>query len=276
MLKKITAVFAIMLCCLALVACKDKKADQDVLMVGINAEYPPFEYYEGGNIVGIDVDLANALGKKLNKKIVFENMKFNTLLASLAANKVDVIISGLGATDERKQQFNFSDVYYDNKIVVIVKEDENSIKTIDDLKGKTIGTQVGTVSDNFVSGIEGATINRYDSTVLAIMNLKAGKDEMTVIDMAGAVQVLGPNDGFKILEDIKITGLPYAIAINKGNDELLAQINQALKEMKESGELDAIINKHMKKSIDDDKNSTTEEVSDNQDATEVVVDIENK
>ncbi len=253
MLKKIIALFTITLCCLTLVACKDKNTNQDVLKVGINAEYPPFEYYEGGNIVGIDVDLANALGKKLNKKIVFENMKFNTLLASLAANKVDVIISGLGATDERKQQFNFSDVYYDNKIVVIVKEDENSIKTIDDLKGKTIGTQVGTVSDNFVTAIEGATVNRYDSTVLAIMNLKAGKDEMTVIDMAGAVQVLGPNDGFKILEDIKITGLPYAIAINKGNDELLAQINQALKEMKESGELDNIINKYMKKSIDDVK-----------------------
>ncbi len=253
MFKKITAIFAITLCCLTLVACKDKNTNQDVLKVGINADYPPFEYYDGEKITGIDVDIANAIGKKLNKKIVFEDMKFSALLASLSAGKVDIIISGLGATEERKQQFDFSDVYYDNKIVVIVKEDENNVKTIDDLKGKRIGTQVGTVSDNFVSGIEGATINRYDSTVLAIMNLKAGKDEMTVIDRAGAIQVLNANDGFKVLEDIEITGLPYAIAINKGNNELLEQINLALREMKESGELDNIINKYMKKSIDDVK-----------------------
>lgn len=276
MFKKITAIFAIMLCCLALVACKDKNTNQDVLKVGINAEYPPFEYYEGGNIVGIDVDLANALGKKLNKKIVFENMKFNALLASLSANKVDVIISGLVITDERKKQFDFSDPYYDNETVIVVKENDNTIKSADDLKGKTIGTQVGTVSDNFVTAIERATVNRYDSTVLAIMNLKAGKDDVTVIDKAGAIQVLNANDGFKVLDNMNIANLPYGIAINKGNDELLGQINQALKEMKESGELEAIINKHMKKSIDDDKNSTTEEVSDNQDGTEVILNIENK
>lgn len=276
MFKKITAIFAIMLCCLALVACKDKNTNQDVLKVGINAEYPPFEYYEGGNIVGIDVDLANALGKKLNKKIVFENMKFNALLASLSANKVDVIISGLVITDERKKQFDFSDPYYDNETVIVVKENDNTIKSADDLKGKTIGTQVGTVSDNFVTAIEGATVNRYDSTVLAIMNLKAGKDDVTVIDKAGAIQVLSANDGFKVLDNMNIANLPYGIAINKGNDELLGQINQVLKEMKESGELEAIINKHMKKSIDDDKNSTTEEVSDNQDGTEVILNIENK
>ena len=276
MFKKITAIFAIMLCCLALIACKEKTKNQDVLMVGINAEYPPFEYYEGGNIVGIDVDLANALGKKLNKKIVFENMKFNALLASLSANKVDVIISGLVITDERKKQFDFSDPYYDNETVIVVKENDNTIKSADDLKGKTIGTQVGTVSDNFVTAIERATVNRYDSTVLAIMNLKAGKDDVTVIDKAGAIQVLNANDGFKVLDNMNIANLPYGIAINKGNDELLTQINQAIKEMKESGELEAIINKHMKKSIDDDKNSTTEEVSDNQDGTEVILNIENK
>lgn len=253
MFKKITAIFAIMLCCLALVACKDKNTNQDVLKVGINAEYPPFEYYEGGNIVGIDVDLANALGKKLNKKIVFENMKFNALLASLSANKVDVIISGLVITDERKKQFDFSDPYYDNETVIVVKENDNTIKSADDLKGKTIGTQVGTVSDNFVTAIEGATVNRYDSTVLAIMNLKAGKDDVTVIDKAGAIQVLSANDGFKVLDNMNIANLPYGIAINKGNDELLGQINQVLKEMKESGELDNIINKYMKKSIDDVK-----------------------
>lgn len=276
MFKKITAIFAIMLCCLALVACKDKNTNQDVLKVGINAEYPPFEYYEGGNIVGIDVDLANALGKKLNKKIVFENMKFNALLASLSANKVDVIISGLVITDERKKQFDFSDPYYDNETVIVVKENDNTIKSADDLKGKTIGTQVGTVSDNFVTAIERATVNRYDSTVLAIMNLKAGKDDVTVIDKAGAIQVLNANDGFKVLDNMNIANLPYGIAINKGNDELLMQINQAIKEMKESGELEAIINKHMKKSIDDDKNSTIEEVSDNQDGTEVILNIENK
>ena len=231
MFKKITAIFAIMLCCLALVACKDKNTNQDVLKVGINAEYPPFEYYEGGNIVGIDVDLANALGKKLNKKIVFEDMKFNALLASLSANKVDVIISGLVITDERKKQFDFSDPYYDNETVIVVKENDNTIKSADDLKGKTIGTQVGTVSDNFVTAIEGATVNRYDSTVLAIMNLKAGKDDVTVIDKAGAIQVLSANDGFKVLDNMNIANLPYGIVINKGNDELLGQINQVLKEM---------------------------------------------
>ena len=272
MLKKIIAVFTIAICCLALVACEDKNTNQDVLKVGINAEYPPFEYYDGGDIVGIDVDFANALGKKLNKKIVFEDMKFNALLASLSANKVDVIISGLVITDERKKQFDFSDPYYDNETVIVIKENDNTIKNANDLKGKTIGTQLGTVSDNFVSSIEGATINRYDSTVLAIMNLKAGKDDVAVIDKAGAIQVLNANDGFKVLDNMNIANLPYGIAINKGNDELLAQINKALKEMKESGELDAIINKHMKKSIDNNK----EDINNNQDNTNIMVNVENK
>ena len=276
MIKKYLIYFFALFCCFFTVSCKEKTKNQDVLMVGINAEYPPFEYYEGGNIVGIEIDMIDILGKKLNKQVIIEDMKFNTLMTALLSKKIDLIIAGLAITDERKQQFDFSDPYYDNTIVLVVKNDNDSIKTVDDLKGKKIGAQLGTLCDNYASTIEGAEVSKYDTPATAIINLKAGKVDVIVADKPVVKQLLMTNDNCKIVDNIEIKTVPYGIAINKGNDELLAQINQALKEMKESGELDAIINKHMKKSIDDDKNSITEEVSDNQDATEVVVDIENK
>ena len=244
MIKKYFIFFCILFCCFFIVSCKEKTNNQDVLVIGINAEYPPFEYYDGEKIVGIEIDMIDILSKKLNKKVVIEDMKFNTLMTALLSKKIDLIIAGLAITDERKQQFDFSDPYYDNTIVLVVKDDNDSIKTVNDLKGKKIGAQLGTLCDNYASTIEDAEVSKYDTPATAIMNLKAGKVDVVVTDKPVVKQLLLTNDGCKIVENVEIKTVPYGIAINKGNDELLTQINQAIKEMKESGELDKIFNKY--------------------------------
>lgn len=247
MIKKYFIFFCILFCCFFIVSCKEKTNNQDVLVIGINAEYPPFEYYDGEKIVGIEIDMIDILSKKLNKKVVIEDMKFNTLFAALSSGKIDVLVSGADITEERLLQYDFTDGYYDNKLAVIVKEGDESIKSLDDLKGKIIGTQIGTTSDIYAETVEGATNNKYDQPATVIMNLNAGKVEVAIVDKAVAEQILMANEankGCKIVEGVEIVASQIGMAVKKGNKELLDQLNGALKELKESGELDKLLDQY--------------------------------
>lgn len=250
MLKKIYILFAIVLCCLCVVACKDKGTttqEQEILKVGSSIDFPPFEYYDNGKIVGFEIDLINKIGEKINKKVVIEDMKFNTLFAALSSGKIDVLVSGADITEERLLQYDFTDGYYDNKLAVIVKEGDESIKSLDDLKGKIIGTQIGTTSDIYAETVEGATNNKYDQPATVIMNLNAGKVEVAIVDKAVAEQILMANEankGCKIVEGVEIVASQIGMAVKKGNKELLDQLNGALKELKESGELDKLLDQY--------------------------------
>lgn len=204
-------------------------------------------FYDNGKMTGFEIDLINKIGEKLNKKVVIEDMKFNTLFAALSSGKIDVLVSGIDITEERLLQYDFTDGYYDNKLAVIVKEGDDSIKSLDDLKGKTIGTQIGTTSDIYSETVEGATNNKYDQPAAVIMNLNAGKIEVAIVDKAVAEQILMTNEankGCKIVEGVEIVASQIGMAVKKGNKELLDQINGALKELKDSGELDEMFNKY--------------------------------
>ena len=174
-------------------------------------------------------------------------MKFNTLFAALSSGKIDVLVSGADITEERLLQYDFTDGYYDNKLAVIVKEGDESIKSLDDLKGKIIGTQIGTTSDIYAETVEGATNNKYDQPATVIMNLNAGKVEVAIVDKAVAEQILMANEankGCKIVEGVEIVASQIGMAVKKGNKELLDQLNGALKELKESGELDKLLDQY--------------------------------
>lgn len=276
MLKKIYTLFTIILCCLCLVSCKDKQKEPDTLKVGINVDFPPFEYYENGEPAGLDVELANIIGEKLNKQVILEEMEFNTLFAALSTNKIDVIISGVDITEERKKTFNFSDGYYNNELSLIVKEGDTTIAAIEDLQGKKVGTELGTTSDTYADSLDSITNVKYNSGAVAVMNLKAGKVDAVILDKPVAQQVLLTNDGCQILEGVKLVSSEIGVVINKNNPELLKQINGVIKELKETGKLQELIAKYFstEKAVETtetegQEDTTTEATSEEVEATTV-------
>ncbi len=234
MLKKVYVLFAVILCCVLITACKEKK--DNVLKVGTNADFPPFEYHENGQIVGFDIDLINEIGNKLNKKIELEEMEFNTLLTALSSGKVDLIISGLDITDERKQQVDFTQGYYANELSLIVLDDSN-IKDINDLKDKKVGTELGTSGDNYVNELKDVKNIQFNDSSSTIMNLKSNKVDAVIIDKPVAEKILKNVNGCKILENVNIKTSEMGIAVNKNNKELLNDLNKALTELKNNGKL---------------------------------------
>ena len=275
MLKKIYTLFTVMLCCLCLASCKDKQKEPDTLKVGINVDFPPFEYYENGEPAGLDVELANIIGEKLNKQVILEEMEFNTLFAALSTNKIDVIISGVDITEERKKTFNFSDGYYNNELSLIVKEGDTTITAVEDLQGKKVGTELGTTSDTYADSLDSITNVKYNSGAVAVMNLKAGKVDAVILDKPVAQQVLLTNDGCKILEGVKLVSSEIGVVINKNNPELLKQINGVIKELKETGKLQELIAKYFstEKAVETTDTATTDE-AENTDTIEGIEETE--
>ena len=143
-LKKIFAVVLAlaMLCCLA--GCGAK--EDNVLTMATNAEFPPYEYYDGDKVVGIDAEIAAAIAEKLGMELEIKDMEFDSLITACAGGSVDVVLAGMTVTDERKESVNFSDSYATGIQVIIVKEG-STIATVDDLEGKLIGVQAGTTGD---------------------------------------------------------------------------------------------------------------------------------
>lgn len=230
-----------------LFGCKKSETADDTLIVGTNAEFPPFEYIEQGNIVGFDVDLINEISKIIGKKVEFKNMAFDSLLIAMQAGKINCIISGMTATDERRQYVNFSEPYFVSKQAVIVPEDSD-IQKFEDLKGKKIGVVIGYTGDMVVTDMykDTSSITRYEATGQVIMALTAGKVDATVLDMEPAKKYVANNKGIKVL-DTALAEEEYSIALPKDNTALLEELNKALKTLKENGTYDKIYAKYFNK-----------------------------
>lgn len=214
------------------------------LTVGTNAEFPPFEFVDdNGEPDGFDIALIKAIGEKLGVEVEVENMEFDALVASIG-NKIDVAIAGMTVTDERKKNADFSDPYYDAVQYVILPEG-SEIATFDDLSGKTIGVQLGTTGDIIASDdVEGANVKQYNKGVDAVNDLINGRVDCVIIDKNPALVFAGKFEGQLTAVDGEQFGFGvenYAIAIPKGDSALAAQINGALKELKEDGTFDELV-----------------------------------
>lgn len=211
----------------------------NVIVMGTNAEFEPFEYRDGLDIVGFDVEIAKAVANKLGKELKIEDMAFDSLIMGLNNDKMDFIAAGMTATEERAQQVDFSDSYFKSKQVIIVKADNTAIASADDLVGKSVGVQLGTTGDLFVSGTEGVTVVQVKKGTQAVMDLQNGKVDAVVIDEEPAKKMIAGKTDVKILE-VPFTEEEYAIAVKKGNTELLNTINETIEELKANGEYDKI------------------------------------
>lgn len=213
------------------------------IYVGTNAEFPPFEYLENGKITGFDIELMNEIGKVLNADIKIQDMAFDGLLPALQLKKVDVVIAGMTATEERMKTVAFTQPYYTASQVIIVKEGDNSIKSFEDLKGKRVGVMLGFTGDTVVSEIEGVKIERFNAAYAGIMALKADKADAVVLDSEPAKNYVKQNPGLKLAE-ADAAKEEYAIAIRKNDKALLEKIEKALTEIKANGTYDKLIKKY--------------------------------
>ena len=255
MKKKIMSMILVLVCMFALCACGSKKeaasdaafetVTSGVLTMATNAYFPPYEYYEGDKIVGIDAEIAAAVADKLGLTLKIEDMEFDSIITAVSAGKADMGLAGMTVTDERKKNVNFSSTYATGVQVVIVTED-SPIASIDDLQGKKIGVQLATTGDIYCCDDFGTdNVEEYNKGNDAVMALLAGKVDAVVIDNEPAKSYVAANEGLKILDTEYVTE-EYAAALNKDNTALLDAVNGALAELQADGTLDSIISKYIK------------------------------
>ena len=224
-------------------SCGKDEAEKTVkLTMATNAEFPPFEYLEGEEIVGADVDIAKALAEKMGRELEITNIDFDAALTGAATGKYDVAVAGITANEDRKKNMNFSDDYYTASQAIIVVED-SEIKSAADLEGKKVSCQEGTTGEQYLLD-NGYEIQSYKTGAEAVSALTSGKVDAVVIDNAVAVALSEKQDGKTVVLDEALTKEAYAIAIKKGNDGLTEEINKALAELKAEGVLKEIFEKY--------------------------------
>lgn len=222
-----------------------KLATEGTLTMGTNAAFPPYEYYDGDTIVGIDAEICQAIADKLGLKLEIQDMDFSSLVAAVQSGKIDISAAGMTVTEDRLKNIDFTDSYSTGVQVVIVPEDSD-IQSIDDLQGKLIGVQDATTGHIYCSDDFGdENVIPYNNGAMAVQALKDGKVDCVVIDQQPAKSFVEANEGLKILDTEYVTE-DYAIAVAKDNTALKDAINTALAELKEDGTVQSILDKYIK------------------------------
>ena len=216
---------------------KDCAAKSDkTLIVGTEPTFPPFEFTENDKYIGFDIDLANAIGEKMGSKVEVESLGFDALIPALRSGQIDMIASGMDATPERQKQVSFTDPYFHDGYSVVVRKDNTTINGFDDLKGRTVGSQVGTKGVDLATEA-GATVKQYDANSQGWMELQSGTCDAVVINTSVALYYMkeGGDKDLKIVGDAKKADAGIAMAVSKDKPELLEKVNKALADLKADG-----------------------------------------
>ena len=226
-----------------------KTVTEGKLIMATNATFPPYEYHEKDQIIGIDAEIAKAIADKLGLELVIEDVAFDSIIAGVQSGKYDIGCAGMTVREDRLKSVNFSTSYATGIQSIIVKEG-SEIKTVDDLiKGKyKVGVQSGTTGDIYMADTDGGVgedrVDRYNNGNDAVVALLAGKIDAICIDNEPAKAYVAANKGLSILET-PFTEEKYAIAISKDNEALLTAINKALDELTKDGTIGKIIEKYI-------------------------------
>ena len=228
----------------------DEGEAKKTLVMATNATFPPYEYYDGESIVGIDAEIAQAIADKLGMELKIEDMEFNSIINAVQNGSVDFGMAGMTVTEDRLKSVDFSDSYATGVQVVIVKEDSD-IASVDDLTGKKIGVQLSTTGDIYASdtpdngGFGEENVEKYSKGADAVIALTQGKIDAVIIDNEPAKEFVKANEGLKILET-EFVSEDYAIAFAKNNTELKDKVNTALNQLINDGTVQKIIDKYIK------------------------------
>ena len=224
-----------------------------VLSMATEATFPPYEYYDGDTIVGIDVEIAQAIADKLGLKLEVTDIAFDSIIPGVQTGKYDIGLAGMTVTDERLEQVNFTDSYATGIQVVIVGPN-SSITSVDDLFAEgashVVGTQTGTTGFIYAtSDIQDAGLGEVKSfakTTDAVEALKNGQVDCVILDNQPAQALVAANAdaGLSIL-DTEYAVEDYAAAVSKDNAALTEAINGALKELIADGTVQTILDKYI-------------------------------
>ena len=262
-MKKFGRILSVVLCfvmLLAFAACSKapektddtglKTVESGKLIMATNAAFPPYEYYEGDTIVGIDAEIAQLIADKLGLTLEIADIEFDSIIPGVQQGKYDMGMAGMTVTDERKEKVSFSDSYAKGVQVVIVKTG-SEIKSMDDIDGHKIGVQQGTTGDIYASdtpengGYGEESVVRYANGALAVEGLKSGKVDCVIIDNEPAKAYVAANEGLEILEGTWVDE-DYAISFAKDNTALQQAVNDALKELIADGSVQKVVDKYIK------------------------------
>ena len=233
---------------------KEESKVPDKLIVGTNAEFPPFEYMNDKKQPdGFDIAMIKEIGKRMDKKVEIQNMEFKSLIGAMESNSINTIIAGMTKTKERQKSVDFSDSYYTSNQAIILKKD-SKIKKLSQLEGKKVGVQEGTTGDIIASGekfgeknkvIVKTDVKRYKKGVDAVMDLKNGAIDAVVIDEKPAQEFV-KNNAKKLKLVVDSAGAEYyCIAITKGNTAYKEEINKKIKAIKKDGTYDKLKAKYI-------------------------------
>lgn len=226
--------------------CGCSKKDENQLVMVTEAGFAPYEYYENGEVVGVDVDIAREIAKYLGKTLVVKDIAFDSIINEVKTGKADFGAAGISYSDDRAKNVDFSINYAISKQVVIVNNN-SSITNVNGISNKKIAVQLGSIADTFVTEkYKNANVVRQKKYLAAIEDLKTGKVDCVVMDELPAKEIVSKNEGIKIL-DGSLTNDSYGMVVKKGNKELLDAINMVLQNLKDEGKIDEFIIKHTEK-----------------------------
>lgn len=223
--------------------CGEKKAEKTVLTLATSADFPPYEFYDGDNIVGIDAEIAALIAEKLGMTLQIEDMDFDSVVPSVQTGKYDIGMAGLSITDDRKEIVNFTNTYAGGKQAILVNKD-SKVKGAADVTGGDfkVGVQLGTTGDTMVSwDIEPERYNKYSDAVIALKN---GKIDCVVLDNEPAKKFAAANEGMLVLDEA-FADEYYAIIYSKDNADFGKKVDAALQALIDDGTVAKIIAKYI-------------------------------
>ncbi len=218
-----------------------KIQDSGKIILGTSADYPPFEFHtmiDGKDeIVGFDIEIAKYIADELGVELVIQDMDFDKLLGGLSTGMLDMVIAGMNPDPGREA--NFTDIYYEANISVLAHKDNASQFTkVEDLYGKSVGAQIGTVQEDIArESIKDADVKALTTNSDIVMNLKTKKLQAGLLETPVAESYAAVNDDLLVIEDFVIdsgTG-GVAVAVQKGDDELTQKLNEILEDIKSQG-----------------------------------------
>jgi polar amino acid transport system substrate-binding protein len=254
MLKKILLGSLIFLAAfsLLLVGCKKKEeaVEKMHIVIASDATWPPMEMVdENKEIVGFDIDLMKEVAKAGGFTVEFENTAWEGIFAGLATGEYDAVMSSVTITEERKETMDFSVPYINAGQVLIVPQDTSGVTTLEDLKGKSVGAQIGTTGSFEIEKVEGVELKTYDEIGLAFEDMANRRIDAVVADtpVAADFALMNPNykDRFKIVGE-QFTEEFYGVAVNKGNTKVLDAINKGLNAVVDTETYDKLVDKWLR------------------------------
>lgn len=226
------------------------------LIVGTSSGYPPYVFVDAESpdkkVIGLDMEMCKQIADKLGVPMEVQDMSFSALLSSVTAGKVDIAVGGVSPTPEREKAMAFSDLYLPTEQKLLVrKADQHKLKTMGDLKGKVIGAEKSTTQEATAQKVEGATAIGLSSVPDAVLQLKNGKLDGIVLEGVVSKQYLVYNDDLA-LADVQFEGAKKvsAVALQKGNDDVVKIINEVIKQDTESGQFDKWVDEYSKIAIE--------------------------